>query len=80
MLACSTVLADNPRKARVNLEGNSGVKGVLELTQASVSDYMKIVGTISGLKPGEHEFHVHEKSITNKGDCDSAGPHFNCCT
>ncbi|XP_035738212.1 superoxide dismutase [Cu-Zn]-like [Vespa mandarinia] len=51
-----------------------GPKGRLTLEQQA--DGVKIIGTITGLSPGMHGFHVHEKGDLREG-CDSAGPHFN---
>ncbi|XP_043673369.1 superoxide dismutase [Cu-Zn]-like [Vespula pensylvanica] len=51
-----------------------GPRGSLTLEQQV--DGVKINGTITGLSPGIHGFHVHEKGDLREG-CDSAGPHFN---
>ena len=52
----------------------SGVTGTLIVEQ--VQGKIRIVGTVHGLEPGTHGFHVHEYgSIGN--DCMDAGGHFN---
>jgi len=52
----------------------SGVTGTLIVEQ--VQGKVRIVGTVHGLEPGTHGFHVHEYgSIGN--DCMDAGGHFN---
>ncbi len=56
--------------------GGSGVAG--EVRFQKMGDKVKITGKVTGLKPGEHGFHVHEHgdlSDTEKGE--SAGGHFN---
>lgn len=52
----------------------AGPRGTLTLEQHA--DGVRITGTIVGLTPGLHGFHVHEKGDLRKG-CNSAGPHFN---
>ncbi|KAK0156684.1 hypothetical protein PV327_011716 [Microctonus hyperodae] len=51
-----------------------GPKGVLTLEQHP--NGIRIMGTITGLSPGMHGFHVHEKGDISMG-CNSAGPHYN---
>lgn len=51
-----------------------GPRGILTLEQHP--EGVRVTGTISGLNPGLHGFHVHEKGDLTKG-CNSAGPHFN---
>lgn len=52
----------------------NGPRGILTLEQHP--EGVKVTGTIRGLNPGLHGFHVHEKGDLTKG-CNSAGPHFN---
>ncbi|XP_043273057.1 superoxide dismutase [Cu-Zn]-like isoform X2 [Venturia canescens] len=51
-----------------------GPTGVLTLEQ--LPNGVKISGSIKGLTPGMHGFHVHEKGDLTMG-CGSAGAHFN---
>ena len=60
---------------RVHLAGNSPVKGVLNFTECS--GMLRIFGTITGLTPGKHGFHVHEFGDVFTNGCDSTGKHFN---
>ena len=57
-------------------EGNpiDGPRGILTLEQ--LPNGVRIFGSIKGLTPGLHGFHVHQKGDLSKG-CNSAGPHFN---
>jgi Cu-Zn family superoxide dismutase len=38
---------------------------------------MRVVADISGLKPGKHGLHIHEKGDCSAPDATSAGGHFN---
>ena len=49
--------------------------GVITLKQEQ--DHLNITGTLSGLAPGEHGFHIHEKGDCSGGDGKAAGGHFN---
>ena len=49
--------------------------GMLSLVQTG--DGVKITGTVSGLEPGEHAFHIHETGKCDPPDFKSAGGHFN---
>jgi Cu-Zn family superoxide dismutase len=55
--------------------GDSGVKGVVYFTKEGKS--VHVSGTISGLKPGEHGFHVHQFGDVTSTDGTSAGGHYN---
>jgi Cu-Zn family superoxide dismutase len=56
--------------------GNSGVKGIVRFTRTD--DSTQIHGTIHGLKPGKHGFHVHQfGDLTDAAKGMSAGGHFN---
>jgi len=48
----------------------------LFLTQEGSHAPVKINGTITGLTPGKHGFHVHQSGNTQNG-CGSTGGHFN---
>jgi Cu-Zn family superoxide dismutase len=63
------------REAKAELKNAQG-RAVGEATLAQTSDGVRIKGTITGLRPGTHAFHIHEV-----GKCEapfeSAGGHFN---
>lgn len=69
--------SDGPTKAVAVLHGlgDSGVMGKVTFTQHD--GYVEIAGEITGLKPGEHAFHVHEFGDCSSKDGMSAGGHFN---
>ncbi|KAL8167145.1 hypothetical protein V2J09_008644 [Rumex salicifolius] len=62
-------------KAVAVIAGDKNVKGSLNFLQDSTG-YTHVKGTISGLKPGLHGFHIHALGDTTNG-CISTGPHFN---
>lgn len=51
------------------------VSGTIELTE--VEEGVAVEGTVEGLEPGKHGFHVHEKGDCSAKDFKSAGGHFN---
>lgn len=53
----------------------STVKGTITFTKAG--DGIRVEGTVTGLTPGKHGFHVHEYGDTTSPDGTSAGGHFN---
>jgi len=69
-----TITADS-RQAVVVLTGTAGVAGTISFAQEG-SGSTTVSGTISGLKPGMHGFHIHEFGDTTNG-CMSTGAHFN---
>ncbi|KAF3320025.1 superoxide dismutase [Carex littledalei] len=62
-------------KAVAVLGSSEGVKGTIYFTQEGDAP-TTVTGSISGLKPGLHGFHVHALGDTTNG-CMSTGPHFN---
>ncbi|CAL9210643.1 unnamed protein product [Musa hybrid cultivar] len=62
-------------KAVAVLGSSDSVKGTVYFAQEGDGP-TTVTGTISGLKPGLHGFHVHALGDTTNG-CMSTGPHFN---
>jgi len=62
-----------PARAVAVLKGPE-VQGTIWFTEAG--DTVKITGELTGLKEGNHGFHVHEYGDSTNG-CISAGAHFN---
>lgn len=52
----------------------SDVKGKIEFIQ--LTDGIRIIGDVTGLKPGEHGFHIHEFGDCSAPDASSAGGHY----
>ncbi|KAK3198100.1 hypothetical protein Dsin_021515 [Dipteronia sinensis] len=55
--------------------GDNNVRGSLHFLQGP-NGITHVKGSISGLKPGLHGFHIHALGDTTNG-CISTGPHFN---
>lgn len=55
-------------------EGNSA-NGLVQFSAGE--EMVSIAGTIGGLPPGEHGFHIHERGDCSAPDASSAGDHFN---
>lgn len=55
-------------------KGNQ-VAGTVTFTQSA--DKVRVVAEVSGLTPGPHGFHIHEKGDCSAPDAMSAGGHFN---
>ena len=55
-------------------QGNE-VRGTVYFTK--VADGVRIDGEVTGLKPGSHGFHIHEKGDCSAPDAASAGGHYN---
>ncbi|HTU89177.1 MAG TPA: superoxide dismutase family protein [Gemmataceae bacterium] len=68
---------DRPMKAVAVIHGFGKYKaeGVVHFT--ATEDGVEIVGEISGLKPGDHGFHIHEFGDVSSGDPKCHGGHFN---
>ena len=62
-------------KAVVVLNSSAGVSGTIQFTQEGDGP-TKVTGSLSGLQPGLHGFHVHALGDTTNG-CMSTGPHYN---
>lgn len=62
--------------AQCELEHSDTVKGNILCMQAASGGVTLIKGTITGLEPGDHGFHIHEYGDLSQG-CESAGGHYN---
>jgi Cu-Zn family superoxide dismutase len=58
----------------VPTQGND-VRGTVKFTK--VAGGVRVVADITGLKPGEHGFHIHEFGDASSADGMAAGGHFN---
>src|SRR5215475_15605340 len=54
---------------------DSTVKGTVTFTK--VADGVRVEGEVTGLTPGSHGFHIHEKGDCSAPDAISAGGHYN---
>jgi Cu-Zn family superoxide dismutase len=73
---CAGMAARGP-SATAMLEPTKGnnVGGKVDFEQKG--DKVFVTAIVSGLAPGEHGFHIHEKCDCSSGDGMSAGGHFN---
>lgn len=74
---CAVMTTSTGRSAVADLAPTSGnnAKGTVTFTQRG--DRLRVVADVSGLTPGGHGFHVHEKGDCSADDGMSAGGHFN---
>jgi Cu-Zn family superoxide dismutase len=64
------------RKAVVTLYKKNETLGHVDFVQEQVDGPVRVNGTLTGLPPGKHGFHVHEKGDI-RNDCNDVGDHFN---
>lgn len=69
--------AQDVTKATCTLESKSGSKVTGTVTFTKVGNAVQVIADISGLTPGKHGFHIHEKGDCSAADASSAGAHFN---
>jgi Cu-Zn family superoxide dismutase len=63
------------RAVLTGTKGHEGVKGLVTFTVKG--DVVVVNASITGLTPGKHGFHIHEKGDCSAPDGSSAGGHFN---
>ena len=61
--------------AELSPASGSNVRGTVHFYETGKG--VRVVATITGLTPGQHGFHIHEKGDCSAPDASSAGPHFN---
>ncbi|MBL4634834.1 MAG: superoxide dismutase family protein [Kofleriaceae bacterium] len=64
-------------KASATIESKSGSKVTGSISFTMKGDKVWVEAKLTGLTPGEHGFHVHEKGDCSSPDGKSAGGHFN---
>ena len=63
--------------ATAELKPTTGNTAAGTVTFAQKGDKVTVTANMSGLSPGSHGFHIHEKGDCSSGDGMSAGGHFN---
>src|SRR6266853_7054646 len=76
-LAVCSALPAYAQSAAARLEPTKGNATAGTLTFTQKGDKVAIEAKVSGLTPGGHGFHIHEKGDCSSGDGMSAGGHFN---
>lgn len=61
--------------AELNPTAGNNVKGTVHFYETPKG--VKVVAVVSGLTPGKHGFHIHDKGDCSAPDATSAGGHFN---
>ncbi|MBM3116856.1 superoxide dismutase family protein [Jeongeupia naejangsanensis] len=74
--ACS-LMPSSTQTAQATLLPTSGQTTTGKVSFRQSGDTLLLDVTLSGLTPGQHGFHVHEKGDCSAPDASSAGGHFN---
>lgn len=77
LIGCKTSNSNDSKKLLINFESksNSTVTGTASFVEKN--GQVAFEAKISGLKPGVHAIHIHEKSDCSAADGSSAGGHWN---
>jgi Cu-Zn family superoxide dismutase len=73
---CAAMTPAGPA-ALADLAATRGNTAAGSVTFTQRGDQVLVVARVSGLAPGSHGFHIHEKGDCSSGDGMSAGGHFN---
>ncbi|MFO1302304.1 MAG: superoxide dismutase family protein [Burkholderiales bacterium] len=74
-LAAASAAAQNKVSATLASSAGNNVAGTVTFMQEGGK--VIVIAEVTGLKPGPHGFHVHEKGDCSAPDFTSAGGHFN---
>ncbi|GAA5784802.1 superoxide dismutase family protein [Chitiniphilus shinanonensis] len=74
-LALPALAATPPSTTRLSPASGSQVRGNVQFSDTA--DGLRVTGEITGLSPGAHGFHVHERGDCSAPDASSAGGHYN---
>lgn len=75
--ASNSVLAPGIRAASAELNPTQGSNVRGKVSFMRVENGIRVIADVTGLPPGPHGFHVHEKGDCSAPDGSSAGAHFN---
>jgi Cu-Zn family superoxide dismutase len=73
---CATMTASTP-KAKAMLAPTAGNRAAGTVAFSPNGERIRVLATVTGLAPGAHGFHIHEKGDCSAPDAASAGGHFN---
>ena len=73
--ACATPAGGPSASADLQARSGSAVSGKVSFSEAGGK--LRVEAQVSGLTPGEHGFHIHEKGDCSAPDASSAKGHFN---
>src|SRR5512134_2729982 len=76
LTACAGMTPSSP-SANTTLKPTQGNKAAGSVSFSQQGDKVRVVANVTGLAPGSHGFHVHEKGDCSAPDATSAGGHFN---
>lgn len=77
IIACKSGNSTNSNSVTITLEPKSGSEVTGTATFTEKNGYVTLRAKISGLKPGTHAIHIHEKADCSAADASSAGGHWN---
>lgn len=77
IIGCKTASTQNTKVLKINFEPKSGssVTGTGEFSETNGK--VTFTARLTGLKPGVHAIHIHEKADCSAADGSSAGGHWN---
>jgi Cu-Zn family superoxide dismutase len=75
--ACASIGTSSGPAAEAKLQPTRGNAASGVVSFARQGDHILVTATLSGLTPGAHGFHIHEKGDCGAPDATSAGGHFN---
>lgn len=76
LAGCASMMPSMP-KASATLAPTAGNKTAGSIAFMPNGERVRVVAKVSGLTPGAHGFHIHEKGDCSAADATSAGGHFN---
>ncbi|KGO90834.1 superoxide dismutase family protein [Flavobacterium suncheonense] len=76
-VGCKTKTENKPNELKIALEPKSGTTTSGTVVFSEKGGKVTFTANISGLTPGVHAIHIHEKSDCSAADATSAGGHWN---